>query len=446
MPIKTDTEVVASPEQSLLQQADDDVVAETLSQQLEHSDHVTINQEVIEAIYEKWHREYSPGGARHKDMISGLEKMQPWLADMKAAFRTNRLSEEFVYLAIAESHFQMFARSRSDARGPYQFMEKTARKRPADLVITVAYDERIDPIKSASACSRLLADNYRGFSNNNISHEIQYDKNDSALYLAVSGYNGTYPWQYARATPKKNRSINDYLAFVETRINSVIGTAIRKHAERKHAVRPKETLSAIAKRYATTPEALVQANSLQGTALKAGQKLRIPSSEKQRTAAIYGAFRNHNENLNYPAKLYAILDVIREFGLEQRFAAGKRFDFAEVPIKQTQHITLVHTVVPKDTLYSLVRTYAKGLGVTEAALRQTISAENKLGSSGALVVGQKITIGSSRQAPTLEKIARDNNVSIDILRTLNPAILSVQSPLSNLNIRIPKKSLLAERS
>ena len=439
-------EVIASPEQKILQQADDDVVAETLSEQLEHSDHVTINKETIDAIYQKWRKEYSPGGARHKDMVSGLGKMQPWMENMKVAFRENNLPEEFVYLAIAESHFQMFARSRSDARGPYQFMEKTAKKSPANLTITPTYDERIDPIKSAVACARLLADNYKNFGGD-AGSEIRYEKDDSALYLAISGYNGTYPWQYAKVTPRKERSIDHYLAFVEKKINGVIGTAIKKQTAQKHTVRQKETLSIIAKRYATTTEALMQANGLEVAALKSGQKLRIPSSDKQRTAAIYNALRNHNENLNYPAKFYAILDVIESLGLEQKLATGKALHFTEVPIRQDQRVTLVHTVVQKETLYFLARKYAKGLGVTETALRQTIMTENKLGSTSTLTIGQKIIIGASSQTPTLEKIAQDNNTSTDVLRAYNPAILSPGNPLPPgvQVVRIPKKSMLAER-
>ncbi|MEK9151666.1 MAG: lytic transglycosylase [Patescibacteria group bacterium] len=445
-PVKPDEEVTATPEQGLLQQTDDDVIAETLSQQLEHSDHVTIDKKTIEAIYQKWHREYSPGGARHEDMLNGLERMQPWLEDIQHAFRENNLPEEFAYLSVAESHFQLHARSRSGAKGPYQFMEKTARKHPANLTITPAYDERIDPIKSASACAKLLADNYKNFGGDPQT-TLRYDKANGALYLAISGYNGTYPWRYAKVTPKQARSTGDYLSFVETQINNIIATAIKKHSSQKHTARPKETIAAIAKRYAITTETLMQANGLKDPALKANQKLRIPLSEKNRIAMIRHALRNHNENINYPAKLYAIIDVIKALGLETKFATGKKLNFAEIPIKQDQRITLVHTVAQKETLYFLARKYSKHLGVTEAALRQTIMTENKLGSTGALTIGQKITIGASSQAPTLEKIARDNNTSTDVLRAYNPAVLSPGNPLPPgvKMVRIPKKSMLAER-
>lgn len=439
-------EVAASPEQKIVQQADEDIVAETLSEQLEHSDRVTIDQKTIEAIYQKWYKEYSPGGARHEDMLRGLERMRPWHAHMQTAFRENNLPEAFMYLTIAESHFQLRARSRSGAEGPYQFMEKTARKHPASLTIAPTYDERVDPIHSARACAKLLADNYRHFGGD-IRTPIRYDKTDDALYLAVSGYNGTYPWQYAKTTPKKSRATDDYLAFVERQINTVLKTAVDRSAARKHTVRPKETLAAIAKRYATTAATIQHANQLTGS-LKAGQKLRIPVPEQERKVLVRRALRNHNENINYPAKFYAILDVIKTLGLEQKLATGKKLDFAEVPVKQDQRITLVHTVAQKETLYFLARKYAKGLGVTEAALRQTVITENKLGSTGALTIGQKITIGASRQAPTLEKLARDNNTSADILRAYNPAILSPGNPLPPgvKAVRIPKKSMLARQS
>lgn len=438
-------EVAASPEQKILQQTDDDVVAETLSEQLEHSDRVTIDQKTIEAIYQKWHKAYSPDGARHNDLVSGLRRMEPWLEDMKAAFRENRLPEEFVYLAIAESHFQMFARSRSDARGPYQFMEKTAKKPPADLTVTAAYDERIDPIGSAAACAKLLTDNYRHFGGD-IRTPVRYNKTDDALYLAISGYNGTYPWQYGKATPRKSRSIDHYLAFVEKRINGVISEAAGKNTARKHTVRAQDTLAAIARRYAVTPESIRETNALRGSALKAGQKLRIPVPRERRTDAIRHALRNHNENLNYPAKFYAILDVIRNLELEKRFAGGKKLEFSEIPVQNSQRIALVHTVRKGDTLYSIGRQYGKHLGVTETALRQTILTENKLSSAGALTIGQRITIGASRQTPTLAKLAQAHDVRLDILRAYNPAVLSTDHPLPDIPVRIPKNTLLAKRS
>ncbi|MFZ2299885.1 MAG: lytic transglycosylase [Candidatus Moraniibacteriota bacterium] len=443
-------EITATPEQKIMQQADEDVVAETLSEQLEHSDRVIINKDTIEAIYQKWYRAYSPGGARYKDMLNGLEKMRPWMEDIDAEFRKNNFPEAFKYLAIAESHFNIFAVSRVGASGPYQFTSTTAEKKPAVLVVTPTYDERIDPIKSAAACARLLAHNYGNFGGNNRS-AIRYDKEDSALYLAIGGYNGAYPWRYKPKTARRYRSIPHYLSFVEKQINNIISTVIQKDgADRKHLVRPKETLSAIAKQYATTTETLMQTNALHSTALKVGQQLRIPhgpSSKKQRTLALRGALRDHNENLNYPVKVYAIIDVIKALGLEQKLATDKKLEFAEIPVKQDQHITLVHTVAQKETLYSLARKYAKGLGVTESALRQTLSTENRLGSTGALTIGQKITIGASSQTPTLEKLARDNNTSTDVLRAYNPAVLSPGNPLPPgvKTVRIPKKLMLAER-
>ena len=61
---------------------------------------------------------------------------------------------EFKYLAIVESALNPKARSRSGARGLWQFMYKTGKQ--YNLDVTSYCDERLDPIKSKECISNAL--------------------------------------------------------------------------------------------------------------------------------------------------------------------------------------------------------------------------------------------------------------------------------------------------
>lgn len=82
------------------------------------------------------------------------------LPKLKAIFRENKIPEALVWQAEAESSFNPAARSPVGARGLFQFMPATARQYGLRLSPT---DERLDPLKSASAAARYLSALHRRF-------------------------------------------------------------------------------------------------------------------------------------------------------------------------------------------------------------------------------------------------------------------------------------------
>jgi len=79
---------------------------------------------------------------------------------------------ELKYMAVIESALNPIAVSRAEAKGMWQFMYKTAKI--YGLTIDSYVDERLDPVKSADAAARYLADSYGVFGDWN---------------LAISSYN-----------------------------------------------------------------------------------------------------------------------------------------------------------------------------------------------------------------------------------------------------------------
>jgi hypothetical protein len=85
---------------------------------------------------------------------------------------TYGLPPEMLFLAYIESGFKLDARSRTNAVGPWQFMEATARR--YGLRVDEHVDERVDFLKSTHAAGRYLRDLCREF---------------DSLELALAAYN-----------------------------------------------------------------------------------------------------------------------------------------------------------------------------------------------------------------------------------------------------------------
>jgi len=98
----------------------------------------------------------------------GRPVMERWLArsgryeDMiRGRLRDEGLPEDFFYLALIESGFNPYARSRAGAGGIWQFMPYTGRR--YGLEINYWVDERRDPVKSTDSAISYLQDLYARF-------------------------------------------------------------------------------------------------------------------------------------------------------------------------------------------------------------------------------------------------------------------------------------------
>ena len=85
---------------------DMEVIGETFREQIEtQKDHITLDETTRKAIYHNWQEKYAPETVNYRDgIVQGLERMRPWFSEIKKIFVAHDVPEEFIYLAIAESH------------------------------------------------------------------------------------------------------------------------------------------------------------------------------------------------------------------------------------------------------------------------------------------------------------------------------------------------------
>lgn len=89
---------------------------------------------------------------------SALEREAEYGPMIRQELKRHDLPEEFVYLALIESHFRFDAVSHAGAVGMWQFMPETARE--AGLRVDSWVDERRDPVRSTQAALRHLKSLY----------------------------------------------------------------------------------------------------------------------------------------------------------------------------------------------------------------------------------------------------------------------------------------------
>lgn len=178
-------------------------------------------------------------------------------------------------------------------------------------------------------------------------------------------------------------------------------------------VRPGDTLSRLAERHATTIEALQRANGMTDTRLRAGQQLRLPSSEWQAEG---------HEDENYRS-------VLRELAaLQEQLLPTDRF---------------IHSVRPGESLWVIARRYGVSVG--------DLQRMNGLGRNSLIRPGQRLVVERDqprrapaivdgryvvRQGDSLWAIARAQQVALsDLMRWNGLGADSVLQPGQELVIR-----------
>lgn len=123
-----------------------------------------------------------------KKLYSDLESAINYRLYVRKALQDNNMPPELEYLPIVESNYKPSAKSKSGARGIWQFMENSVKP---FLTLNEYVDERLDPWKSTDAAIKKLKDNYNMF-------------ND--WHLAIGAYNcGAGAMQRAlNKSPEKN--------------------------------------------------------------------------------------------------------------------------------------------------------------------------------------------------------------------------------------------------
>jgi len=124
----------------------------------------------VNARVEGWIDYFTGRGRDH--MVRYLGRSGKYIPIMKQIFKKSGLPEDLVYLALIESGFNLRAKSRAKAVGPWQFMKPTGKR--YGLRVDGWVDERRDPLRSTQAAANYLKDLYLMF---------------ESWYLAASAYN-----------------------------------------------------------------------------------------------------------------------------------------------------------------------------------------------------------------------------------------------------------------
>jgi len=353
-------------------------IGKTFQEQIETQDRITLDSATKRAIYRHWREKYAPGTFNYnKGLVAGIERMKPWMEEIKKVFRDNGVPEKFAYLAIAESHFDIDAVSRAQALGPYQITPSTAKLKSFDLVVSSHYDERRDPIRSAELCARHLRYSYEkfgrdwslalmdyngGYTNDYMNfvkerehretiefrkEKVRVSSGDTLESLAERY--GTSVTLLMRANPdisspeklqagyelklphKRRISIGDFNSWLEERINGEIAKELEKS---RYTVKKGESLWGIAEKHRINYGLLRTVNpGVDEKNLKAGQSIHIPAHFRSHKKALLKILAGYKENINYPEKFFAIFDIIEEQGLAPERETIKRT--LSLPIKQS---------------------------------------------------------------------------------------------------------------
>lgn len=278
----------ATSEQEKIETEDIKSVREILS--YNNKEEIEINEKVINKTKEYWKERYSEGGKMHQDFIIAYKNMQEWTSDLENIFTEEGVPEKFIYLAIPESHWQLKSKSSAGACGPYQLMSRTARKFGCKN-----NKEMEDPLKSARACAKYL--------------KYLHDKFDD-WDLALSGYNGGFIWKYKKQE-KEKLSYPNFLKYIETNVKEK-----RKKVDNLsilYKVKKNDTIWKLTHEYSVKDSDILFNNKPASKNIRIGQQLVILiKDEKTKRKVFEKLVKDSAENLNYPAKFNAVIELIEE--------------------------------------------------------------------------------------------------------------------------------------
>ena len=249
---------------------------------------------------------------------------------------------ELRYLALVESGLNPSARSWAGAVGMWQFIASTGREN--GLRIDRWIDERRDPEKATRAAARHLHDLYKEFDNWHLAMAA-YNCGAACVKQALRRSSGTTFWEVYETLPRETRGYipmfvataqifasrdvqeeNRYaygevtvggplrlqavareggisvrelerlnpelrkarvppesyrLKVPPETLRKLVQASARNSAARTYTVQRGDALSRIARRYDSTVRALMDANQLQSTTIRPGQRLKIPGSASE---------------------------------------------------------------------------------------------------------------------------------------------------------------------
>lgn len=481
-----------SKELTNITQQETDIIGKTFAEQIRTQDTITLDDATRNAIYHKWHEKYKPGGENYdKGLVAGLERMHQWHDEIRQQFIQEGVPEEYMYLAIAESHFSTDAISQKKAVGTYQITKSTSQLKTlgAPLIITDYYDERRDPVASAGLCARHLKYSYEKFNHDWDLALMDYNGGITNLYLEsissdekkadihvrgihtlTKGETLSHLAEHYNTSItllKKANDITDETAqelqigrtiiipqeriaisfdHFNTWLENHINAKIREESVKsKYIVQAGDTTSAIAQKFGMDRSLLESINNISDHLIRAGQELHIPDLFNKKKDRILAILSDYQQNINYPGKFKAIYDVIRENNLDKKIALHKKRQFKKVKVPHINPVIQNYTIKSGETITTIAHNIATNLksryanfDKSSATITQLIIQQNKdIKDPRKIQVGQEILLRIPiERPPTLYDIAKKNQLPVEQFITANPAITNPHSEIpTNVTIR-----------
>lgn len=159
---------------------------------------VVYNKEV-----RKWINYYNNRGRKIFELH--IERAGRYAPLIGSILEENNLPRDLIFLAMAESGFNNFAKSTASAVGPWQFMPATGKM--YSLKQDWYLDERKDPVKATIAAANYLTKLYNDFGSWKIAMAA-YNAGEGKLSRAIKKYNTKDFWNISKGKFLKNETKN----------------------------------------------------------------------------------------------------------------------------------------------------------------------------------------------------------------------------------------------
>ncbi len=163
------------------------------------------------AQIQPWLRYYKKRGFKAVKRYVNLGK--PYIPVIKQIFQEYKIPDDFMFLPIIESHFNIKAKSPAGAAGLWQFIPQTGRM--YGLLINKWVDERLDPVESTKAAAMYLRDLYNIFDDWMLAL-ASYNTGEGLIIRKINKYGGTNFWDIHEYLSKETRNyVPSFLAVVQ---------------------------------------------------------------------------------------------------------------------------------------------------------------------------------------------------------------------------------------